>query len=196
MQDEGPSAQSEQHIATALVRRIAAGDRGAESELVQRYARGLLLMLTARTRDRQLAADLRQDAFIIAIEKLRQGSLAEPEKLAGYLTGIARNLAIADMRKQIRRKTNSDTDYLNYCADEQQSHYESLAADETAKLVRRLLGELRVERDREILTRVYVYDEDKEQVCAELGLDSLHFNRVLFRAKRRLRELIDHDDEV
>jgi RNA polymerase sigma-70 factor (ECF subfamily) len=37
---------------------------------------------------------------------------------------------------------------------------------------------------------VYVRDEDKDEICASLGIDSTHFNRVLFRAKQRFRELL------
>jgi DNA-directed RNA polymerase specialized sigma24 family protein len=48
-----------------------------------------------------------------------------------------------------------------------------------------------VERDRELLIRFYVHDQDKQKICRELGLKSLHFNRVLFRAKNRFRKLLE-----
>ena len=53
-----------------------------------------------------------------------------------------------------------------------------------------MLDELPVQRDREILLRFYLNDEDKDSICAGLGVDSTHFNRVLFRAKERFRELV------
>jgi RNA polymerase sigma-70 factor (ECF subfamily) len=34
-----------------------------------------------------------------------------------------------------------------------------------------------------------VAEEDKARICADLGLSSLHFNRVLNRARDRYREL-------
>jgi RNA polymerase sigma-70 factor (ECF subfamily) len=37
---------------------------------------------------------------------------------------------------------------------------------------------------------VYVKEEEKDEICARLGIDSTHFNRVLFRAKQRFRELL------
>jgi RNA polymerase sigma-70 factor (ECF subfamily) len=37
---------------------------------------------------------------------------------------------------------------------------------------------------------VYVHQEDKDSICRELNLDSLHFNRVLHRAKQRFRDLM------
>ena len=41
--------------------------------MFERYARGLLFLLKQRTRDVELAQDLRQETFRIAIEKLRDG---------------------------------------------------------------------------------------------------------------------------
>ena len=56
--------------------------------------------------------------------------------------------------------------------------------------MRALIEELPTPRDREILMGVYVREEDKDEICARLGIDSTHFNRVLFRAKQRFRELL------
>jgi RNA polymerase sigma-70 factor (ECF subfamily) len=56
------------------------------------------------------------------------------------------------------------------------------------------LDELGTPRDREILTRVYLRDEDKTDVCAALDVDATHFNRVLFRARQRFRELLVRAD--
>ena len=53
-----------------------------------------------------------------------------------------------------------------------------------------------VERDRDLLIRLYVYDQDKEEICRELGLDSLHFNRVLFRAKGRFKKILERTGEI
>ena len=46
-------------------------------------------------------------------------------------------------------------------------------------------------RDRQVLFRFYIAEENKEDICSDLGLSSLHFNRVLFRARERFRELYE-----
>jgi RNA polymerase sigma-70 factor (ECF subfamily) len=66
-----------------------------------------------------------------------------------------------------------------------------LLATEKAGIVRRILNELRPARDREVLYRFYIAEQEKEHICAELGLTSLHFNRILFRARERYRELYE-----
>ena len=65
--------------------------RAAEEALVARYGPPLHFMLKQRTRDSELALDIRQDALRIVIEKLRAGTLEQPERLGGYLRGVAVN---------------------------------------------------------------------------------------------------------
>lgn len=184
--------QLERQAATNLVRRIASGDRTAETDMVQRYSRGLLYVLRRRTSDHSLAADLVQDTFCIAIERLRKGPIDQPESLAAFLYSTARNLLIAHQRKEWRRATVVDSDAVSAIPDESYSPYRDVSRAQNTKLVRQLLNELPVERDRELLERLYVQDQDKEEICRALGLDSLHFNRVLHRAKQRFRQLLVH----
>ena len=52
-----------------------------------------------------------------------------------------------------------------------------------------------VKRDRDLLLRYYVHEEEKPEICRALGLDSLHFNRVLYRAKQRFREILERSGD-
>jgi hypothetical protein len=38
--------------------------------------------------------------------------------------------------------------------------------------------------------RFYLHEESKEELCEMFGLSDLHFNRVIFRARERFRELL------
>jgi RNA polymerase sigma-70 factor, ECF subfamily len=187
---ETPDHALEAQISTELVRRIGQGDRRAEEELVRRYQRGLIYLLKRRTRDPQLALDLTQDTFRIAIEKLRQSPIEQVERVAGYLRATALNLATADGRKDRRRATTANSDAVDAAADHAAGPFDNVSAEQVQRIVRKLLDELPVQRDREILIRTYLEDEDKSSICEALGVDSAHYNRVLFRAKQRFRELL------
>jgi RNA polymerase sigma-70 factor (ECF subfamily) len=192
---ERSDAEREPEIAADLVARIGRGARDAEEAMVRRYGAGLLYLLRRRTRDTDLAMDLRQDTFRVAIEKLRGSPLDEPQHLAAYLRGVALNLWIAHQRKTVRRATTADTDVVETAADVADSGpFENVSRVQVRAAVGVLLEELGTPRDREILTRVYLRDEDKDDICAALGVDSTHFNRVLFRAKQRFRELLVRAD--
>ncbi|MEA2604452.1 MAG: polymerase sigma-70 factor, subfamily [Acidobacteriota bacterium] len=188
--DVGPEPD-EAAVAADLVRRIAAGDATAEGQLVERYRRGLLYLLRRLGALPDLADDLQQETFRIVIERLRQEGLADPAGLAPFLRGTARNLLIAERRKAARRRTWGDTGELAEAVAPAPSQLQSVLLDEEAEIVRKLIGELPTDRDRQLLLRFYVGEEDKESICTDLGLDSLHFNRVLFRARQRFKELLE-----
>lgn len=180
---------SEAEVASQLVERIHQGEVNAEGELVARYSNGLLFMLQRTCGDPSLAEDLHQEAFRIVLTRLRSRGLEEPGGLSGYLRGTARNLLIADRRKQARRKTEADHDQVVATADTRQGQAHTVLRHEEASIVHRLIDEMPGERDRQLLYRFYIAEEEKEQICDDLGLTSLHFNRVLFRARQRFKDL-------
>ncbi len=188
--DRGPEP-GEADAAVDLVRRIAAGDPAAEEELVARYSRGLLCLLRRLGASPELAEDLHQETFRILLERLRRRGLDDPAGLAAFLRGTARNLAVAERRKTARRKTDADPEGLDRATHPAPSQLAAVLHEEEAETVRRLIHELPTDRDRQLLFRFYVAEEDKATICADLALDSLHFNRVLFRARQRFRELIE-----
>jgi RNA polymerase sigma-70 factor, ECF subfamily len=183
-------SDSEPQIAADLCARIYKGSRDAEELLVRRYGAGLLRLLKLRTRDAELALDLRQDTLRVAIERLRRSMLEDPTGLAAYLRGVALNLLIAQRRKDTRRATTPDSIAIENAADEQGGPFDHVSREQMRHVVGVLLNELNTPRDRDLLTRFYIRDEDKATICAALSVDSVHFNRVLFRAKQRFRELL------
>ncbi|HEX4959447.1 MAG TPA: sigma-70 family RNA polymerase sigma factor [Thermoanaerobaculia bacterium] len=191
MSTDAAQEPDEAAIATDLVRRIAAGDTSAEGELVQRYSRGILYLLRRLVSSPELAEDLHQETFRIVLERLRKRELDDPAGLAGFLRGTARNLAAAEHRKTGRRRTEADPEVLEQAVHPAPGQLQTVLLDEEANIVRRLISELPTDRDQQLLMRFYVAEEEKERICSDLGLDSLHFNRVLFRARQRFRELLE-----
>jgi RNA polymerase sigma-70 factor (ECF subfamily) len=57
--------------------------------------------------------------------------------------------------------------------------------------VRAVLAELGSDGDRQILLRFYINEDSKAEICRDLGLTSLHFNRVFFRARERYRAIYE-----
>lgn len=174
-----------------LVARIVAGDSLAEEELVSRYSRGIAIILRRQTNDSPLVDDLYQETFRLGLEKIRQGQIREPEKLSGFLASLAKNLTIEHFRRSSRHDEIEDPDQAPEFASPAPSPYEQLLQKEQSKLVRQVIEEMPGDRDRQVLFRFYIAEEDKERICADLNLSSLHFNRVLFRARERYRELYE-----
>jgi RNA polymerase sigma-70 factor (ECF subfamily) len=181
----------EAQAAADLARRIAAGDPAAEGQLVARYSRGLIYLLRRLGASPELADDLHQETFRVVLERLRGRGLDDPAGLAGFVRGTARNLLVAERRKTARRRTEADPDGLARAPHPAPSQLAAVLLDEEAETVRRLIRELPTDRDRQLLLRFYVAEEDKATICADLDLDSLHFNRVLHRARQRFKEILE-----
>ena len=183
--------ESERKIAAELVRRIRDADSRAEEELVARFSRGLHFHLRRLSGDPAVADDLHQETFRIALQRLRGEGIGEPERLAGFLLGIGRNLFLSGYRRRARRGEDVAVDVGEVeLPDAAPGQLARLLRDEEIREVRRLISELDNDRDRQILFRFYVAEEDKGRICDDLGLTSLNFNRVLFRARQRLKELL------
>jgi len=172
-----------------LTQRIAAGERGAEARLVERYARGVRIVLARHTRRAEEAEDLFQETFQLAVSKLRAGELRDASKLGAFLSSLAKNLAIEHYRKSGRRQTEADSETAEAASTFAAGQLGDLLRDEEARLVRHTLEELSTDRDREILFRFYIAEEDRDTIAADYGLDGPQLNRILYRARQRYKAL-------
>jgi RNA polymerase sigma-70 factor, ECF subfamily len=172
----------------ALVRRLCVGERRAGDELYRRMYPPVRFMLLYRTGRPDVADDLAQQTFLIALQNIVQGHPPrEPAKLPGYMCGIARNVYrnwVKGERLHPAVPIPDDTPARGYVP------YGEVHREQIAEAVRRLIGEMAVERDRDVIRRVYVLDQGKERICRELGLSEAHFDRVISRARLRFRELL------
>lgn len=178
--------------ASALVCRIQAGDAVAESELFERYSRSVRLILLKRTGSPQLASDLCQDTFVVTLTKLRAGDLKNPASLAAFIRQTAVNISIDHFRRE-KRYIHQDDGIISLHHSHRDNKAREIDSETTRAVLEDTLDRLAVSRDREILRRFYLADHDKVDICRDLNLSSTHFDRVLYRAKKRMRELINQN---
>ena len=166
-------------------------DPAAHLASVYRDFPGLRALILRRVRDPDVAADILQDAAVTTLEKLRSGEIARPENLGGYLYRVALN-HLRNHRRKDRSAVSSPDALDELTSSENEEDWGNIGGRQWATAARRMLEEMPVARDREILVRFYLNDEDKETICLELQLSEDHFNRVIFRARNRFREFIEH----
>lgn len=158
--------------------------------LTRDYA-GLRLLLIRRTRDEALAADLLNDAVCTTLEKWQAGQIAQPEQICGYVFQVALNL-LRNHRRSMGERPELRVDQQGL----EQLPGSTVVSDEaqTDNIAARVKGWLQgvgTVRDREILKRFYLDEEDKQSICSDLQLAPDQFDKVLHRARGRLRELLD-----
>jgi RNA polymerase sigma factor (sigma-70 family) len=151
---------------------------------------GLRALVLRRVRDPDVAADVLQDTAVTTLEKLRSGEIAHPDNTGAYLYRVALNHLRAYRRRQCPRRYAFDIEQLELFADEAASPEREFGRAELARAARRMLNEIASIRDRDLLIRCYLWDQEPEQICRELKLSEEHFHRVLFHARNRFRELL------
>jgi RNA polymerase sigma-70 factor, ECF subfamily len=171
-----------------LAHRVLDGDKRAEAELVARFQNGVRQILMRVTGNLSLAEELSQETFIITLRRLRSVPLEDPSKLPAFIAQTARNLAIAEKRKERRRRTDTDAEGIELIADANAGDDRWADASSAASTVRAILKELPSDRDRNVLIRHYLHDEDRAVICRDLGINESAFNVALFRARRRFLE--------
>jgi RNA polymerase sigma-70 factor (ECF subfamily) len=174
----------------AVDAKVLAVDSISHLTSVYRDFPGLRALILRRVRDPEVAADILQDATVTTLEKLRSGEIANPENVGGFLYRVALNHLRNYRRKD--RSNVSNSDELDELANpDGDAEWNLIGRPQWTAAVQRVLRELPTARDRDLLMRFYLQDEDKDQICQALSLTEEHFNRVIFRARNRFRELLE-----
>jgi len=162
---------------------------GPDPQAMLRNMAGLRAQLTRVTGNMELASDLLHDAVVTALQKLRAGEIRDPTNLDGYVYRVALNHFRNYRRKDKSHLENSEDPAEP--ADETESRLVTdVEVAQWSRLVKQVLQEVRLVRDRELLVRFYLQEESKEELCRAFGLTELHFNRVIHRARDRFRDLL------
>jgi RNA polymerase sigma-70 factor (ECF subfamily) len=165
-----------------LVERIRVGETDGMQELYQLFAKGLRYHLSRQVGSEELE-DKIHDTFVVVVQAIRKGEFQEPSRLMGLVRTIVR-----------RQVGASDDDVIG--AGVSALHFASPGSDteeaafysERRDLIQRVLDEL-PERDRELLSRFYLKEEDQETICRVMGLSEAQFRILTSRAKARFGAL-------
>ena len=178
-----------------IVLEALTGDRRAESRMLHALRPGVLAVLRYGAFHRWVdAEDLTQETLHVVVERVRAGTIDDPRKVFAFAAATARNLALNAARKVLRQQTVVDSELVDELAQNLEMEQSDLSDSDDRQLaeaVMALLDELPTERDRQLLVRFYLEGIDKQQLCRELGLSPKHFDRVLMRARSRLRTIIE-----
>ncbi len=150
-----------------IVHRVGQGNRQAEAELALHFHPRVRAMASVRLHGSDAAADIAQDTIVEVLQALRARQLREPEKLAGFVRGIARNLINSHLRAEARSREVLD-DPPDLPAESGQSGLAAL--DEPRRsLVREALGGLKP-IDRRILLLTLVEGMTPREIAPAIGL--------------------------
>jgi RNA polymerase sigma factor (sigma-70 family) len=173
-----------------LVERIQCNDEGAKTELYNRYAGRLLGILRRETGNEDHALDLCQQAFMVVLEKLETQGPDDPDRIGGFIYGVAKNLLRSGWRRVERQRTDTNTELIERLADEATNPYLQVSQQQLANAVRESIDQLDIDRDREVAYRLFIDEADPTAVCQELEVSREHLSRLRYRVLQRLKKAL------
>jgi RNA polymerase sigma-70 factor, ECF subfamily len=168
-------------LATSTVRTVCL------DAALRRYYEQLLKALARRCGNPSDAADLLHEAVRITIEHLADGRVRDVERLPGYIFRTALNL-LRNHRRLLHNRPQCRAPVEAMDAAAGPSAADPLHHECVRRSVRLALAALPVERDRAIIRRFYLDEDPKRQICQDLNLTPTHFDRVIFRARQRMKQ--------
>ncbi len=180
----------------ALVAATRAGDDRAFAELYTRHLPAVRVAVGERTRDREHAHDVAQEAFTRALARLDE--LREPDRFRPWLLSIARRLAVDGHRAAARLRTeplegdrDDPRDDLpdGRLADAAAGPEETADLRELAALVRGCVAGLS-ERDATAVAMVTWLGLGPQDLAGAFGISHTAAKVMLHRARHRLRDRV------
>ncbi len=131
----------------------------------------------------ELVDDHIQEIALIVLTAVRRGELRDPSCLMGFVRTVTRRQVAVHIRREMRRRRRLIS---VECADTPavpsgQWPDARIAERERVAAVRQVLGRLRP-RDRDILMRFYVEEQEPQAICREMKLTATQFRLFKSRA--------------
>jgi RNA polymerase sigma-70 factor (ECF subfamily) len=168
------------------------GDTDAQNRLVSSFSRPVLVKLRAFLRSPELVQDAFQETFLRVLTYFGSGkTLDRPGSLAAFIHSTCHNVALELLRAETRHDQIPENHPGPTAAGPDPEH--ELVTRERKDFVRNLLNDLS-SRDRQLLKRVFLDDEDKDAVCRDFHVDRAYLRVLLYRARQNCRALVSRED--
>ncbi|HLX72389.1 MAG TPA: sigma-70 family RNA polymerase sigma factor [Verrucomicrobiae bacterium] len=170
-----------------LVRATLAGDRDAFGQIVARYQSLICTLTYSATGNFGQSEDLAQETFLAAWNRL--ADLREPEKLRGWLCGIARNRVNDWLRKQKRDPGHAaePIEHISGSHSPEPLPVDRAISNEEQDILWRSLEKI-PETYRETLVLFYREHQSIEAVAEKLELTEKTVHQRLSRGRKLLAE--------
>jgi RNA polymerase sigma-70 factor, ECF subfamily len=156
----------------------------AVGRLIEQEYGGLVALLHRKLRDDGLVALVLSQAIATTSDDIRSGRIADPANAAGHVFRRVLN--------ELRGHGKPDT-LTGQALDRLLSHRAqpvTVAEIDMQGEVRRILLGIFKPKDREIVKRFYLEEEQKDAICRDLGLLPLRFDKALMRVRQHMRALL------
>jgi len=166
-------------------------DADAQNRLVSAFSRPVLIKLRARLRSPELVQDAFQETFLRVLSYFGSGkTLDRPGSLAAFIHSTCHNVALELLRGHTRQDQPPENHPEPVAVGP--SPERQLITGESKAFVWNILNKLS-KKDRQLLKRVFLDEEDKDAVCREFKVDRAYLRVLLFRARQSCRAAVSRE---
>lgn len=143
---------------TELVNSFLSGNEDALQKLILRYKDKIYTSIYMLVKDKYLAEDLFQDAFLKMIRNMREGHYADQGKFLPWASRIAHNLCMDHFRRTRRKipvTLASGEDIMELLVGPDNCKLPAIEQRQTEQSIRMLLEQLPEEQREVIVLRIY-----------------------------------------
>jgi RNA polymerase sigma-70 factor (ECF subfamily) len=181
-----------------LVHRFLQGNDTALEQLIYRYKDKIYTSIYMLVRDKYVAEDLFQDAFLKMIRNMREGNYAEQGKFLPWASRIAHNLCMDHFRRtrtKLPVTLASGEDIMELLAGSESDNTPKMEQRQTEQCLKKLLVQLPEEQREVIVLRVYGDLSFKEiaeitSVSINTALGRMRYGLINLRKMIGERELV------
>jgi RNA polymerase sigma-70 factor, ECF subfamily len=173
----------------SLVDRIRSGDVHCTQHLYRAVAESSLTRIR-RTVDHQLVQDKLHDVLVTVLEAIQLNELRDPARLMGFVSTVTRRRVAHHIRAQVASRRRLVALEPSECPAREEDSPEAAALSRERVQALNLVLQRLCPRDREILTRFYLYEQSRSQICEEMSLSATQFRLFKSRALARCSEFV------
>jgi RNA polymerase sigma-70 factor, ECF subfamily len=174
----------------SYVERLRDGDFRTQEHFVKYFSELIQLKLRSRLPSPQAIEDVRQETFARVFAALRrEGKIRQPDRLGAYVNSLCNNVLLEYYRASHRDTPLEDEEDQDFPASDKASDiFGTVAARQMGEKVREILEEM-PERDRRVLSAIFIEEKDKDEICRDFGVDRDYLRVLLHRAKQSFKSL-------
>ena len=172
----------------SYLQRLRAGDFRTQEHFVKYFSELMQLKLRSRLSSAQAIEDVRQETFVRVFSALNsEGGIRQPERLGAFVNSICNNVLMEQYRSSSRDLPLEDEEKEDP-PDRSIAVLDIVIMKEQQDTVREILEKL-PEKDRRILTAIFIEEEDKDKVCQDFNVSRDYLRVLLHRAKQEFKSI-------
>ena len=175
----------------SYVERLASNDAETASHFIRYFTKLLVAKFRAKMNTSGQAEDIAQETLLRVLQYVRTKGLPEhPERLGAFVNAFSEHVLLEFYRQgnRFQQVPENVPDPVEKALDAEMN----CITRERKEMIRRELKKLR-RGDQVVLEKVFLLEEDKDAICAELKIDRNYLRVQVHRALGRFRKLLDQE---